>query len=211
MNNLSRALAVTLLAATIPATIVLAQQADGDQPKTEQQSQTHRGPSPETIARLQDGRIAMAKAALKLSPEQEKLWSPVEQNIRASFEERRKAHEAWAAKREERRAQKGDQTGEKGDRKHEQVALPERIEKRSQKLTERAAKMTERAAKAKEYAEVLKPFYASLSEEQKAVASQVLGHFGQEGRGPHGRRWAMNRGGHDHGGHDRGHGRGGAE
>ncbi len=192
MNNLSRALAVTLLAATIPATIVLAQQAaPGDQPTTEQVEKRH-GPSPETIARLEDGRIAMAKAALKLSPDQEKLWSPVEQNIRASFEERRKAREAWAAKREERRA-------EKGDRKHEQLALPERIEKRSQKLTERAAKMTERAAKAKEYAEVLKPFYASLSEEQKAVASHVLGHFGHEGRGPHGHRWAMGRGGHGHG------------
>ncbi len=205
MNNLSRALAVTLMAATIPATIVLAQQTDGDQPKTEQQGQTHRGPSPETVARLQDGRIAMAKAALKLSPDQEKLWSPVEQNIRASFEERRKAREAWAAKREERRA-------EKGDRKDEQLALPERIEKRSQKLTERAAKMTERAAKAKEYAEVLKPFYASLSEEQKAVASQVLGHFGQEGRGPHGHRWAMNHDGHDRGEHGHGgHDQGGAE
>ena len=191
MNYLSRALAVTLMAATIPATIVLAQQAGGEQPKTEQQAETRHGPSPETIARLQDGRIAMAKAALKLSPDQEKLWAPVEQNIRASFDERRKEREAWAAKREERRAQKGDD--------HEKLALPERIEKRSQKLTERAAKMTERAAKAKEFAEVLKPFYASLSEEQKAVASHVLGHFGHEGRGPHGHRWAMGRGGHGHG------------
>ena len=50
-----------------------------------------RGPSPETIARLQDGRVAMAKAALKLSPDQETLWAPVEAKIRAGFEERRKA------------------------------------------------------------------------------------------------------------------------
>ena len=136
----------------------------------------------------------MAKAALKLSPDQEKLWAPVEEKIRAGFAERRKAREAWAAKREERRAEKGD-----GDEQVEQLALPERIEKRSQRLTERAAKMTERAAKAKEYAEILKPFYASLSEEQKAVASQVLGHFGQDGRGRIGHRWAMGRGGHDRG------------
>src|SRR4029078_12430460 len=95
MKNLSRALAVTLMAATIPATIVLAQQANtGDQTAAEN-SETRRGPAPETIARLQDGRIAMAKTALKLSPDQEKLWAPVEEKIRAGFEERRKAREDW--------------------------------------------------------------------------------------------------------------------
>lgn len=193
MNNLSRALAVTLMAATIPATIVLAQQAKpGDQPAVEK-SETRRGPSPETIARLQEGRIAMAKTALKLSPDQETLWSPVEQKIRAGFDERQKAREAWQAKREERRAQR-EAKGEDG-KKHEQLALPERFEKRSERLTAGAVKMNERAAEAKEFAEVLKPLYASLSEEQKAVASQVLSHFGQEGRGQRGHRWAMNRGG----------------
>ena len=198
MNNLSRALAVTLMAATIPATIVLAQQANtGDQPAVEN-SETRRGPSPETIARLQDGRIAMAKTALKLSPDQEKLWVPVEEKIRAGFEERRKSREAWQAKREERRADKAK--GEDG--KGEKLALPERIEKRSERLTARAARMTERAAKAKEFAEVLKPLYASFSEEQKAVAGRVLSHFGHEGRGPRGPRWAMG-GKRGHGGPDR--------
>ena len=62
--------------------------------------------------------------------------------------------------------------------------------------------MTERAAKAKEFAEVLKPLYASFSEEQKAVAGRVLSHFGQEGRGPRGSRWAMG-GKRGHGGPDR--------
>jgi hypothetical protein len=196
MNNLSRALAVALIAATIPATIVLAQQApSGDQAATEK-SETRRGPSPETIARLQDGRIAMAKAALKLSPEQEALWAPVEAKIRAGFEERRTKREAWAAKREERRAGKAEKGD--GDKKAEKLALPERIEKRSQRMTERAAKMTERAAKAKEFAETLKPLYASFSEEQKAVASQVLNHFGQDRHGPRGHRWAMDG---KHGGH----------
>jgi hypothetical protein len=186
MNNLSRALAVVLMAATIPATIVLAQQEPaGDQAVTEK-SESRRGPSPETIARLQDGRIAMAKTALKLSPDQEALWAPVEAKIRAGFEERRVKREAWAAKREERRADKGD-----GDNKAEKLALPERLEKRSQRMTERAAQMTERAAKAKEFAETLKPLYASFTEEQKAVASQVLSHFGQDGHGPRGHRWAM--------------------
>ena len=201
MNNLSRALAVTLMAATIPATIVLAQQATpADQPAAAEKSETQRGPSPETIARLQDGRIAMAKTALKLSPDQEKLWVPVEDKIRVGFDERRKAREVWQAKREERRADKKAE-GE-GGKRGEKLALPERIEKRSERLTARAAKLTEQAAKAKEFAEVLKPLYASLSEEQKAVAGRVLGHFGQDGRGPRGSRWAMG-GKRGHGGHDR--------
>jgi hypothetical protein len=191
MKKLSRALAITLLAAAVPATIALAETEQGDQAKSEQ-SEVKRGPSPETLTRLEDGRVAMIKAALKLSPEQEKLFAPVEEKLRAGFAERRKAREAWVAKREEWRADKG---------KHEQVSLPERMEKRSQRLTEAAAKMTERAQKAKEYAEVLKPLYASLSDEQKAVASQVLGHFGQDRRGHFGHRWAM--GGHrGRGGHD---------
>jgi LTXXQ motif family protein len=201
MNNLSRALAVTLLAATIPATIVLAQQAPGGDQAATEKSETRRGPSPETVARLQDGRVAMAKAALKLSPDQEALWAPVEAKIRAGFEERRAKREAWAAKREERRAdraEKGD-----GDKKGERLALPERLEKRSLRMTERAAKMTERAAKAKEFAETLKPLYASFTEEQRAVASRVLSHFGQEGRGPRGHRWAMGGGKRGHGGPER--------
>lgn len=187
MKKLSRALAITLLAAAVPATIVLAQNEESDQQKVEQ-SEAKRGPSPETLARLEDGRIAMVKTALKLSPDQEKLWAPVEEKMRAGFADRRKAREAWQAKRQEFRGKHS---------KREEIALPDRLERRSQKLTERAAKMTEQAQKAKDYAEVLKPFYASLSDEQKAVASQVLGHFGQDRRGHHGRRWAMGRGGHD--------------
>jgi hypothetical protein len=202
MNNLSRALAVTLMAATIPATMVLAQQpAPGDQQPTVEKSETRRGPSPETLARLEDGRIAMAKAALKLSPDQEKLWAPVEANMRASFEERRKAREAWAAKRDERRAAKADKAD--GDKKGEKLALPDRIEKRSEHLTKQAVKLNERAAKVKEFADVLKPLYASFSEEQKAVAGRVLTHFGQDGRGPRGPRWAMGSGKRGHGGPDR--------
>jgi hypothetical protein len=197
MNNLSRALAVTLMAATIPATIVLAQQATpGDQPAVEKSDGDRRGPSPETLARLQDGRIAMAKAALKLSPDQEKLWGPVEEKIRANFEERRKSREAWHAKREERRAEKKAQGEDRKSR--EKLALPDRIEKRSERLTKQADRLNARAVKGKEFAEALKPLYATFSEEQKAVAGRVLNNFGQGGkqRGP---RWAMGGKRHGHG------------
>jgi len=208
MNNLSRALAVALMAATIPATIVLAQQAPGENPAAER-SEKQRGPSAETIARMQDGRIAMAKAALKLTPEQESLWAPVEEKIRARFQESREKREAWQAKREERR---GERKAKGEDGKRERLALPERIEKRSERMTKQAERLTERATKAKEFAEVLKPLYASFNDEQKAVAGKVLGHFagGKRGHGD-GHRWAMHRGfghGKGHGGHGHGYGGG---
>jgi hypothetical protein len=204
MSKLSRALAITLLAASVPATIVVAQQATEPAPAAVEESDERRGPSPETKARLEDGRIAMAKTALKLTPEQETLWAPVEEKIRAGYAERRTEREERRAKREERRASRDE------DGKREKLALPERIEKRTEKMTERATKMseratkmTERAAKLKEFAEVVGPFYASLSDEQKEVADHVLSRFAKGGRGDHGRRghhgrrWAMGSSSHD--------------
>jgi LTXXQ motif family protein len=197
MSKLSRALAVAILAASIPAGLVMAQQAD-DPPNTPPAAEDRdgpRGPSPEVESRLEDGRIAMAKGALKLTPEQEKLWAPVEEKIRADYTEHRNKREEWKSKREERRADRDK------DGKREKLALPERIEKRSQRMAERATKMSERASKTKAFAEVVTPFYASLSDEQKEVADHVLRRFASDGRGHgrhgghHGRRWAMGYGG----------------
>ena len=209
MNNLSRALAVALMAATIPATIVVAQQVE---PATENAGETRRGPSQESAERMQDGRIAMAKAALRLTPEQEKLWAPVEEKIRANFDERAKARQERAdkraEKREERRAEKGDkeERGDRGDRKRERLALPDRLEQRSERMTKRAEALTERASKTKEFAAVLKPLYESFNDEQKAVAGKVIGHLALDGRGHRGKHWAMggDRGHHGKGGRDRG-------
>jgi hypothetical protein len=201
MSKLSRALAITLLAASVPAGIVMAQQAT--EPPAAEQSDGARGPSPEIQARLEDGRIAMAKTALKLTPEQEKLWAPVEEKIRAGYAERSKLREEWRAKREERRASRDE---------YRQLALPERLEKRAERMTERATKMTERAGKLKEFAAVVKPLYASFTEEQKEVADQLLRRFTHEGwgrHGHHGRHWAMGGPGMGHhGGHDMGPGMG---
>lgn len=196
MSKLTRALAVTLLAASIPATVVLAQPADtppgaGPGPAAAQTGK-YRAPSPETMKRLEDGRIAMAKAALKLTPEQEKLWAPVEEKIRAGYAERSKARAQWRAKREERRANRAARGT---------LALPERVARRAERMAQRATRMSERAQRSKELAVVLKPFYESLSDEQKAVAAHVLrrvagGKRGWRGRhGHHGRRWAMGGGG----------------
>ncbi len=180
MSNLTRALAITLLAASVPAGIVLAQQADEPSgPPAAEVSEGARGPSPEFRSRLEDGRIAMAKAALKLTPEQEKLWAPVEEKIRADYAEHRKMREGWRAKHKERREARDEM---------KKLALPDRIEKRSERMAERATRMSERATKTKEFAAVVKPFYDSLSDEQKEVAAHMLRRFarGEMGRGHHG-------------------------
>jgi hypothetical protein len=68
MNLPRRSLLSVVLLATLPAGIAFAQ-APGPRER----------PSADTIARLQDGRIAMAKAALRLSDTQAKLWTPLEE------------------------------------------------------------------------------------------------------------------------------------
>ncbi len=203
MSKLSRALAITLLAASVPAGIVMAQQAtEPPGSPAAEDSDGPRGPSPEIQARLEDGRIAMAKTALKLTPEQEKLWAPVEEKIRADYAEHQKAREDWRAKREARHAKRDE---------YKKLTLPERIEKSSERMAARATKMNERATKLKEFGEVVKPLYASLSDEQKEVATQLLRRFAHDGGGHHGRhgrhghRWAMGGPGMGHG---MGHGMG---
>ena len=157
MNYFSRAAAVTLMAVVIPGTIVVAQQAEEEPVETKSDWKRL---SPETRARLQDGRIAMAKTALQLNEEQEKLWASVDAQIRTDYAERRKARAEWH-----------DGKG------REKLTLPERVERRREKMAKRATWLGERADEMKEFGEVLKPFYASLSDEQKEIADVVLRPF----------------------------------
>ena len=74
MIKVSRKLALALAAAAaIPATFAIA--------ATVQHAAWHQM-TPETRARLDEGRLAMIKTALKLSSDQEKLWVPVEAQVR---------------------------------------------------------------------------------------------------------------------------------
>jgi LTXXQ motif family protein len=142
----------------------------------------HQPPSPETMARLLDGRIAMIKATLRLTDAQAKLFQPVEDMIRANAAERAKHREEWATK-------KAEGTGGTASK----ISLPERIEKMSEHLTKRAEKM-------KQFAAVLKPLYDSFSDEQKAVAGPLLAMMGGHHHGHGGP------GGHHMGHHDMGPG-----
>ena len=162
--RLSRYVVPAVLAATIPAAAVFAQ--GQDQPPVRPA-----GPSAETLTRLQDGRIAMIKGALKLNDQQLKLWAPVEEQMRSSFTARQQA-------RSERR-----ERGQQGA-KTERPSLPDRLDRASKRMADRAERM-------KTYAEAIRPFYASLTDDQKAVAGVVLRQGAGFGR--HGARWAMHR------------------
>jgi LTXXQ motif family protein len=131
-------------------------------------------PSPETIQRLQEGKIAMAVTALKMTPDQLKLWAPLETQIRAGQAARLKGMQEWT---ERRKAGAGAPRPE----------LTERLERMSVMMAERAERM-------KAFVAVFKPFHASLSEEQKQVVEPLLAELGGR-RGGHHRRWAMRDGG----------------
>jgi LTXXQ motif family protein len=175
--HISRYLLPALLAATIPATIVYAQTQSQPQPEPRQNRERPDRPrlSPDTLNRLQDGRLAMMRESFKLNESQLKLWAPVEQQLRARFAARQQARQDFEQRREQRRQQSGAT---------ERPSLADRLDRASKRMTERAQRM-------QAFTEAFKPFYASLSDEQKAVAGIVLRERG--GMGGHGRRWAMER------------------
>ncbi len=171
-SRLPRLIAPALLAAAIPVTYALAQAPAQPPAKTE----TRAGPprlSPEALARLQDGRMAMIKETLKLNEAQLKLWAPVEAQMRASAAARQQAR----AERRQMREQGGSAP-----------SLADRLDRASQNMAKRAEHM-------KAFSDAFKPFYASLSDDQKALAGIVLRETrGHHGPRRHGHRWAMHRG-----------------
>lgn len=171
MNKLSRGtwLAIAAVVA-IPTTVAIAKTMDGP---------GWRSMTPETRSRLEEGRIAMVKAALQLNTDQEKLWAPVESEVRATFKARQDKRAERAKQHEERRADRKSGEFKRGD-------LSERYERMSQRLSERADRM-------KAFSTAFKPFYASLSDEQKDALRPLMRHltpsFGHGHRGgPH---WAF--------------------
>jgi hypothetical protein len=170
MKNLSRGTWMALAAVVaVPTTVAIARTMDHARWRM----------TPETRSRLEDGRVAMVKAALQLSADQEKLWAPVETQVRESF----KAREAKRAEREKSREERKADNADKSEQKRPDLA--ERFERISQRMAERADKM-------KAFSTSFKPFYASLSDEQKDVLRPLIHDlspgFGQRG---HGHRWAF--------------------
>jgi hypothetical protein len=119
----------------------------------------------------------MMRESLKLNDSQLKLWAPVEQQLRARYAARLQARQDFEKRMEQQSQQQGAT---------DRPSLADRLDRASKRMTERAQRM-------QVFTEAFKPFYASLNDEQKAVAGIVLRDSRGGMRGP-GRRWAMERG-----------------
>ncbi|MBR1171500.1 MULTISPECIES: Spy/CpxP family protein refolding chaperone [Bradyrhizobium] len=113
---------------------------------------------------LMDMRIDLTKAALQLTPDQEKLWPPVESAIRARAEDRK----ARVAKISETVGRRTDQNAVETIRNRDPIAF---LQRRSEALAQRSADLDK-------LAEAWQPLYKTLNPEQRqrmgAIAVLVL-------------------------------------
>ena len=135
--------------------------------------------SPEDRAALTDARIAAVKAGLKLTPDQEKLWPPVEAAVR-DFAKLRidRANARMNAERDSQDSQKPS----------DPVA----------RLRDRADTMAATAAAMKRIADAADPLYKTLDDSQKrrlAILTHMGSRFGGGGWRHHGFQRGMDRDG----------------
>jgi len=142
-------------------------------------SHEHMRMSPEDRAALTDARIAAVKAGLKLTPDQEKLWPPVEAAVR-DFAKLRidRANARMNAERDSQDSQKPS----------DPVA----------RLRDRAETMAATAAAMKRIADAADPLYKTLDDGQKrrlAILTRMGSRFGGGGWRHHGFQRGMDRDG----------------
>lgn len=141
----------------------------------------HHRMSTEDRSAFVDAKIAAVKAGLKLTPEQEKMWPPVEAAVRDFAKQRIARANARASEREALRAerdQKGSQDGK--------AASADQTRDPMARLRDRADSMAETAAGLKKIADAADPLYKSLDDGQKrrlTVLTRMGGHHGWRGRG----------------------------
>jgi len=102
---------------------------------------------------LTDMRVDLVKAALQLTPDQEKLWPPVESAIRAGAEDRK----ARVAKVRETVGKRVDEGRIEALRNRDPIAF---LQRRSEALAQRSADLDK-------LAEAWQPLYKTLSPEQR--------------------------------------------
>jgi LTXXQ motif family protein len=102
---------------------------------------------------LTDMRVDLVKAALQLTPEQEKLWPPVESAIRSGAQDRK----ARIAKVKETVGKRADQNSVETLKNRDPIAF---LQRRSEALAQRSADLDK-------LAEAWQPLYKTLSPEQR--------------------------------------------
>jgi LTXXQ motif family protein len=123
--------------------------------------------SAENFSAYQDARIAGLKAGLRLTPDQEKNWAPVEAALRDAAKARLARIAAWREKRKER------------DERPDALA----------RLGSKAEHLARRSEEIKTLAAAAGPLYKSLDDAQKQRFAVLLHMRGNE-RG----KWQHNRG-----------------
>jgi hypothetical protein len=114
---------------------------------------------------LTNARIAGIKAGLSLNTDQQRLFEPVEQALRATARDR-------AERVEQFRTARGNPPAERPD-------FAQRLERQAERMTRTAANLTALSS-------AMKPFYASLDDSQKRLLPLLVRRGGD-----HGRRMAM--------------------
>jgi hypothetical protein len=185
--TMMKALALTSLIA-LGGTAAFAQAqapASPPAPNAEQRAPQERGRTPLSradIDALTDARIAGIQAGLKLTAEQQRLWGPVEQALRAGAADRAER----ITTRRERRAEP-------------RLDMMQRLERRAEMSSKRAERATTLAT-------AMKPLWATLDDGQKRLLPVLMRQGGLMGdRGPR-MRHAMHHGGWRDAMHDRMHG-----
>lgn len=125
-------------------------------------------PDLEKIKAFTEARIAVLKAGLQLTPEQDKKWPALEQALRDVAKARQ---ERWAAFR---------------DRRKEEREQPKEQRDPIARLKNRADRLAARAAEMKKLADAAEPFYQSLNEDQKLRFGLLFRVAAGRPGGPHG-------------------------
>ena len=126
--------------------------------------------SPDDVAAFTDARIAALRAGLKLTPDQEKLWPPVESAIRGLAKQRQEARQA---------------------RRERFMAMREQVERNiPDQLRFLADRQAASADALRKLADASAPLYAALDDGQKRrMAVLARGFMRQAGPGRHGGHW----------------------
>ena len=129
-----------------------------------------------------DAKIASVKAGLQLTPDQDKLWPPVEAAVRDFAKQRMDRANARASERDARRAERNQQ-GPEGDRGPQQRAQNDQNRDPVARLRERADTMAETASGLKKIADAADPLYKSLDDGQKRRLALLTRMGGPRGWG----------------------------
>jgi hypothetical protein len=174
MNKLILGSLVSLALTSAAATVATAQSVNPapQAAATQQRAQHHHGQRAFSRPTEQvEARLAFVKTALKINDAQTPQWNAFADTVRKQ-----------AVTREARMKEWREQAAQRGERA--KPSAISRLEFEQKRHADAAARISERLA-------VEKPLYAALSQEQQAVADQVLvpRHHGKSGhhRGGHGR------------------------